>query len=102
MVYELLFTGEEYAQTGRELSAKLGITQRQLTALIEKERREGKPICANTRGKYGYYIPADKEQMQGYLRSLKHREGELARTRKACANTVAKLPSREVTAIDPN
>lgn len=94
MVYEILFTGEEFAQTGRELSAKLGVTQRQLTAMIERERRQGFPICANTRGKYGYFIPADKEQMQSYLRSLKHREKELALTRRACANAATKLPKR--------
>ena len=96
MVYEILLTGEEHAQTGRELSAQLGIPIRHLTAVIEKERREGKPICANTRGNYGYYIPPDREAMESYCRSLKRRESELAKTRKACALTISQLPYREV------
>lgn len=103
MVYEILFTGEEHAQTGRELSARLGIPIRNLTAAIERERRQGKPICANTRGNYGYYIPPDREAMQAYCKALKRREAELAKTRKACALSIEKLPFREKTPhVDPD
>lgn len=95
MVYELLLQGVENAQTGRDLCALLHITPRDLTAAVERERRQGKPICASTGINPGYYIAPDKESMQEYCNSLKRRERALAKTRRACNKTIAKLPARE-------
>ena len=94
MVFELLLEGEQNAQTGKELCTILNITPRDLTAAVERERRQGKPICASTGANPGYYIAPDKETMQDYCSSLRHREREIAKTRKACNKTIANLPAR--------
>lgn len=92
MIKELLEKGEEKAKTGKELCYYLGITARELTQYIEKERRAGAPICANTGRNPGYYLAANKEEMQKYCRSLYHRAGEIHKTRKSCLETLVNLP----------
>ena len=98
MIFELLLEGEQNAQTGKALCTLLNITPRDLTAAVERERRQGKPICASTGANPGYYIAPDKETMQGYCNSLHRREREIAKTRRACNKTIAKLPAREAAA----
>lgn len=93
MVFELLAEGAANARTGKELCNLMGITARDLTAAIERERRAGKPICASTDPKRpGYYLAADKGEMQKYCSSLYHRAGEIHATRNACLQTIAQLP----------
>lgn len=96
MIHEILAEGAENAQTGRVICKLLHITARDLTAAIERERRDGKPICASTDSTNpGYYLAADKEEMQQYCRSLSHRAGEIHKTRQACLQTIGALPERE-------
>ncbi len=95
MIYEYLHEGKENAITSRELCALLNITGRDVTAAVERERREGKPICASTGTNPGYYLAADRETMESYCKSLHHREKEIARTRRACIKTIARLPGKE-------
>lgn len=92
MIYEILLEGAENAQTGKEICKLLKITPRELTLAIERERRAGKPICASTGGLPGYYIAIDRATMAGYCNSLKRRERELAKTRRACIKTMQDLP----------
>lgn len=95
MIFELLSEGAENAITGRELCEILNIKMRDLTAAIERERRDGKPICAKTGSNPGYYLAANKEEMAGYCKSLLHRAGEIFKTRRACIQTIDKLPAGE-------
>lgn len=92
MISDYLMTGAENATTGRELCSLLGIHPRDLTEAIERERREGKPICANTAPPFGYFLAANRSEMKAYCRSLLHRAGELHKTRKACLDTLDSLP----------
>ena len=56
MVYEILLTGAENAQNGRDICGLLHISKRELTQTVERERRQGNPICASTDAKNpGYY-----------------------------------------------
>lgn len=94
MIYERLRRGAENATTARELAALIGTDRRAISLLVERERREGKPICATCDSKApGYYIAADREDMARYCDSLRHREKEIAKTRRACSRTIAALPS---------
>ena len=94
MIYELLGTGKESARTARDLSQMTGLDRRAISLLVERERRAGKPICATCDGNTpGYFIAADREEMQAYCDSLYHREREIAKTRKACAKTMNSLPT---------
>lgn len=92
MIYEILQEGAENATTGREICNRLNLTIRELQAGIRQERRAGKAICAETSGRAGYYIPANKEEMQRYCNSLTHRAGEIFATRQACLDLLDTLP----------
>ena len=94
MIYEMLSTGRENARTARELAQMTGTDRRAVSLIVERERRAGRPICATCDGTTpGYYIAADRGEMQEYCDSLRHREREIAKTRKACAATMDSLPA---------
>lgn len=95
MIYEILQEGAENATTGREICDRLNLTIRELQAGIRAERRAGKAICAETSGKAGYYIPANKREMERYCNSLTHRAGEIFATRQACLDLLDTLPESE-------
>lgn len=83
-VSEYLLRGAENAVTGGDLAILLGVDIRTVTALIEKERREGSPICATQSGtNAGYYLADDFSELDNYIRILKHRENELHKTGRA-------------------
>lgn len=94
MIYELLDTGAENARSARELAKYLRKDRRQISSLVELERRAGKPICATCDSKMpGYYIPETREEMERYCNQLRHRAGEIFKTRDACLGTLDKLPA---------
>lgn len=95
MVFEVLSEGAGNALTGRELCKILNITPRELTQAIERERRAGRPICAATGKKPGYFLAANQEEMQRYCRSLWRRAGEIHKTRRACLDSMTNLPAGE-------
>lgn len=92
MIYEILGTGIENATTGKDLCRILDLSSRELTEIIAKERRDGKPICASNSTIPGYYIPANKTQMKVYCDRLMRRAFEIHRTRSACYATIEELP----------
>lgn len=96
MIYEILSEGAENARTGKEICKLLNITARDLTAAIERERRQGRPICASTGNPPGYFLAAHQGEMQRYCKSLLHRAGEIHKTRRACIKTIERLPAEEV------
>ncbi len=92
MIHELLAEGADNARTGKELCRMLNLTPRDLTAAIERERRQGKPICASNGRNPGYYLAANQREMQQYCESLRHRLKEISETRRACLTSMDKLP----------
>ena len=95
MIYEILLEGKENALTGKEICGILGIKARDLTAAVERERREGKPICASTGSNPGYFLAANRDEMERYCNALFRRAGEIHKTRRACMETLEKLPAGE-------
>lgn len=95
MVYEVLGEGAENARTGKEICKILNLTQRELTQVVERERRAGMPICASTGIKAGYYRAATQKEMERYCASLLRREKEIGRTRRACKKSIKVLPPEE-------
>ncbi len=95
MIYEYLLTGEQNARTGKELAEMLNLAPRDISQAVERERREGKPICAtcNTTAP-GYFIAETQEEMQRYCDRLHHRAGEIYKTRAACLKTMEALPAK--------
>lgn len=51
MIADFLAEGKENARTGRELATLFGCDIRTITEQIERERRDGQPICAISRGR---------------------------------------------------
>lgn len=88
-VAEYLGIGRDNARTARELCTALGIRRRDLTKQIERERREGVPICASCDANYpGYYMAGNEGELADYVRSLDRRIKEVKRTRDALAGAV--------------
>lgn len=83
MISDYLAEGRENARTGKELAAFFKCDIRDITQQIEKERRQGIPICATSTGTPGYYIAADPDELQHYCNRLQHRAIELFKTRQA-------------------
>lgn len=89
MIYELLSHGRENARTGAEIARALGCKTRDVSRLVERERRAGKPICAAVDGEArGYYIAADRAELKKYCDSLYRRGGEIMKTRRAMVETL--------------
>ena len=83
-IADALERGAENAKTGRELAQFFGCNIRAITLQIEKERRDGAPICAISHSENpGYFLAADEEELRAYCRRLEGREAELAETRAA-------------------
>ena len=83
MIHEILPAGRDNALTGRALATYFGCDLRAITAQIERERRDGHPICAASGENPGYFLPADDEELQEYCDRLKSRAIELFKTRQA-------------------
>ena len=96
MISELLREGKENAIRGRELARRLRIDIREVTAQVERERRQGRPICASQGEKPGYYMAATKAEMRQYCQSLKRRSDNIQETRKACIDTIDALPDGRI------
>ena len=96
MIHEYLRTGADNPTTGRELATLLNCDIRDITEAVERERRAGQPICANSSsGGSGYYLAADREELDTYCRRLRKRAGELFKTRRALLNVLKQLPERQ-------
>lgn len=95
MIHELLDYGRENARTGRELAQVLNCDIRQITGQIEKERREGRPICAAMGENPGYYLAADDDELQDYCDRLKGRAVELFKTRQALIKILRQISDKQ-------
>lgn len=95
MIYELLATGKQNARTARELAEQLKCDIRNITDQIEKERREGRPICAATGEKPGYYIATDAKELEQYCDILKGRGIEIFKTRQALVMTLRDISATQ-------
>lgn len=96
MVSEILFYGAENARTGRALAKQLNCNIRTVTEQIERERREGAPICANMTGENaGYYLAENPEDLQRYCDLLYKRGGELFKTRRALLSVLNSIKKRK-------
>ena len=84
MIYEMLAAGPNNAISATHLARVLNVHKRDISKMVERERREGRPICATCNSENpGYFLPAAPEEMEHYINRLRHREAEIARTREA-------------------
>ncbi len=91
MIHELLAAGSHNARTGKEIAKLIGCDLRRVTIQIERERREGWPICANTLGvNAGYYLAESSFELDRYITRLGRRARELMKTKRALQKTLKK------------
>ena len=97
-VSSLLMTGEADALPARELVALLGVKDcREVSKLVERERRAGVPLCASVSGEdRGYYLASTPAELERYLRSLDRRLKNIRLTREAVQETLDRLSGQEV------
>lgn len=98
MIHEFLGHGRGNAIPGRDLVAILQLKDgRELTKLIEKERRCGEPICATTNSENpGYFLAEDTEELEQYIRSLDRRLKNVRTTREACQDTLIRMTGQQM------
>ena len=89
-VASALSEGGVNAITGKELVALLELKDgRELTKLVERERKAGIPICASVDNrKPGYYLAAEPSEFARYIKSLDRRLKNISRTRASCEATL--------------
>ncbi len=97
-VASLLHYGEANAVPARELAALLGVKDtREVSKLVEHERRAGAPICAAVSGEdRGYYLASTTAELERYLRSLDRRLKNIRLTREAVQATLDRISGQEV------
>ena len=101
-VSKLLSNGKAGAITGAELVKLLELKDlRELTQLVEAERRAGIPICASTDSAApGYYLADGPDELAGYLSSLDRRLHNIRQTRQRLEDTLSRLTGQERIGLD--
>lgn len=80
-VADMLSRGRENAIPLRHLQNLLNADGRTIRLMIERERRNGVPICADNLT--GYYLPSSAQEKTACVRSMRHRAGEILKTARA-------------------
>ena len=101
MIFELLSVGKETPRTGRELANVLGCDIREVTEQIERERRQGQPICAASGENPGYYLAKNADELQHYCDRLHGRAAELYKTRGALLKVLKQIKDGGANSSEP-
>lgn len=93
MVYECLSKGKKNAIPGKDLVVILKLNDlRELTQIIERERKDGLPICASTdTNSRGYYLADGPDELWEYIKSLGRRLQNIGITRKHLEDTLDRM-----------
>lgn len=95
-IRDFLYIGKRHARTGRELAAVLHCPIRDISELVEKERRTGTPILASCDSRCpGYYLAETSEEVRNYCKGLHKRAGEIYKTRDALLKTADRMAAEE-------
>lgn len=67
---DYLSVGEDNAITAKDLASLLGWNERDITIHINALRKKGEFICS---GANGFWLPADDEDIKGFVRQMRSR-----------------------------
>lgn len=96
IISSYLLYGRENAKTAAQLAVALNCRRRDISARIERERRQGQPICASSDPvKPGYYLAETAEELQEYCHGLRRRAGEIFKTRQALLKAAEEMREQE-------
>lgn len=74
-ISDYLLHGAENGLMLSDLHRLTGIDKRAIRAAIQRERLSGTPILSSTLS--GYFLPANEQEREQCVRSLRHRAGEI-------------------------
>lgn len=77
-IANLLLVGQENALSAKHLVSITGMSNRAVRKQIEVERRQGIPILADNQT--GYYLPANEDEQERFINSMRHRAGEILKS----------------------
>lgn len=80
-ISRLLMCGQENAIPLRQIVNLTGINGRVVRGMISEERLNGTPILSDNAT--GYYLSASEDEKARFIRSMKHRAGEIMRVAKS-------------------
>lgn len=78
LIADLLLQGQENAIPLRHLKTTTGMTGRAIRKQIEGERRRGIPVLSDNVG--GYFLPANEEEREQFVKSMRHRANEILKS----------------------
>lgn len=85
-ISDFLPVGESCAISMRELSNRLGTTERETRLIVLSARQHGEPICSDCKRGGGYYLPDSRAEVLRYVRQQEAR----IRTAQAALNGAKK------------
>lgn len=92
-IYKILPDGRENAIPAAAIRELTGLARRELTKMIEAERRAGHPICSTTDYTApGYFMPANQSELMMFCKSLDGRAESIKKTAEACRRAAEGLP----------
>lgn len=93
MIEEILHTGIQNALSPEYLAAVTGLDSvRAVQKQIERERRSGAVIPSSTQPPGGYYLPANREEVRRFIRTLENRAGETMRALDSARKYLEEFP----------
>lgn len=91
-ISDVLCVGCENALTGEFLAGLFDCNLREVSQAIERERRDGVPICASCDpARPGYFLASDPGELALYLASLDRRLRNIAVTRRHLHDTLTRM-----------
>lgn len=67
-ISDYLPVGEAYSISMKELSKRLGSSERKTRLMVLSARERGEPICSDCKRSGGYYLPANSREANTYFR----------------------------------
>lgn len=99
-VNSLLNRGEENAVTARDLAAITGLSVREVTAQIARERQAGAVILSSSKG---YFLPANNEEILHFVRAMDSRARNIYLATRSAKSILARVPGQiDLGEVGPN
>lgn len=96
-VADVLCMGADNAMTGEVLASLFDCNPREISQRVERERRDGVPICASCDpARPGYFLASDPGELALYLASLDRRLRNISATRRHLQDTFDRMTGQTV------
>lgn len=95
-ITDYLIPGAEYAKSARELAYTMNCNTRDITQMVQDERRHGAAICVSRDVEHpGYYLAQTPADVETCCKQLQDRATEIYKTRAAMLKTLERMRQQE-------